>query len=74
MSKIAQRITGYSERDFFMAESRPTSSAHDFFIPGGITVRQSIRAYSGNIVGPEDLNPERENLRKNIPDSLKVRK
>ena len=73
MSRIAQRLTGYSPKEFFEAELRPTSSAHDFCVPDGIRVRQSIRAYSGNIIGPEDMNPEREDLKKNIPDSLKPR-
>lgn len=70
MSRIAQRITGYTPKEFFEAELRPTSSANDFFVPGGITIRQSIRAFLGNIVGPEDLNPERDKLKENIPDSL----
>lgn len=74
MSKIAQRITGLSEKELFEVDFRSTNSASDAWYPDGVEARQSVRVYSGMIIGPEDLNEERKKLKKSYPPALRPTK
>jgi len=71
---IIKRLTGMTDKEIFEADIPTTSSVRDIFYPKGITPRQSVRVWAHKLVGPEDLNEKREQLRKNTPAALQLPK
>ena len=69
MSEIARRLTGMSEKDFFEYNFTSINSIEEVF---GIKHCRDPRIYAGLIIGPGDLNKEREWLMNNIPKALRI--
>ena len=74
MSKVAKLMTGLSDSEFLDRTLLPTGSRMDVFYPKGAVPRQSARVFGGKLVGPEDLNDKRRQLRENIPPALRIEK
>ena len=74
MSKIAERITGLNSQELFESDFPSINSVKDVCYPAGAEVRQSVRAYTGLLIGPGDLNEVRKQLRNNTPKALRLPK
>ena len=73
MSRIAKLLTGMTDREFFEATPPTVGSAEAFFVPRGVSPRQSVRIAAGMIEGIEDRNPRRAELRSKVPSALRPR-
>ena len=68
---LAERLTGLDEWGIREYKRPPAGSKNDVSYPTGSKPRQNIRIWARMLVGREDLNEERERLRKNVPPALR---
>lgn len=68
MSEIARRLTGMTEKELWEYNFPSINSIEEV---SGTEHCRDPRIYAGLIIGPGDLNEERERLRNNIPKALK---
>lgn len=66
MSAIARRLTGMTEKELREYNFPSVKSIRDVF---GAT-HKDVRIFAGLIIGPEDLDKKRKELRNNIPKAL----